>query len=132
MAVKKNSMERRPLDAAVSSAMGNDPGGDPLYGDIQERARRARSQTAAQRKQAARDAKRNKVTYDLPEEVSGQVTSLAEGLGVPPAHVAAFLLRYGLSAVEEGRVDPRRYRVLSKSLRYEWALQFDETTDAHR
>lgn len=122
MAVKK-PMERRPLDAAVSSAMGD----DPLYGEMAERATKARSQTAAQRKQAQRDARRNKVTYDLPEEVSEQVSRVAEKLEVPPAHVAAFLLRYGLAAVEEGRLDLRRYRVVSRSLRYGWSL--DLSTD---
>jgi hypothetical protein len=117
MAVKK-PMERRPLDAAVSSAMGD----DPLYGEMAERASKARSQTAAQRKQSQRDAKRNKVTYDLAEEISEGVSRVAESLGVPPAHVAGFLLRYGLAAVEEGKLDLRRYRVVSRSLRYGWSL----------
>ena len=124
MAIKKD-LKRRPLeDAAVSAAMGgNGSTGDPLYGRMAAQDLRARRMTPAQRKQALRDQKRNKKTYDLPEGITSQVEALAEQHGVPPSHLVALLLKVGLRAVEDGQVDVKAYRVKSPVPRYEWFLE---------
>ena len=126
MAIKKD-LKRRPLeDAAVSAAMGgNGSSGDPLYGKMAAQDLRARRMTPAQRKQAQRDQKRNKKTYDLPEGLTSQVEMLAEKHGVPPSHLVALLLKHGLQAVEDGQVDIQAYRVKSPVPRYEWFLEID-------
>ena len=124
MAIKKD-LKRRPLeDAAVAAAMGgNGSSGDPLYGKMAAQDLRARRMTPAQRKQAQRDQKRNKKTYDLPEVITSQVEMLAEQHGVPPSHLVGLLLKQGLQAVEDGGLDIRAYRVKSPVPRYEWFLE---------
>ena len=124
MAIKKD-LKRRPLeDAAVSAAMGgNGSTGDPLYGRMAAQDLRARRMTPAQRKQAQRDQKRNKKTYDLPEVITSQVEMLAEQHGVPPSHLVALLLKVGLRAVEDGQVDIQTYKIKSPVPRYEWFLE---------
>ena len=124
MAIKKD-LKRRPLeDAAVAAAMGgNGSSGDPLYGKMAAQDLRARRMTPAQRKQAQRDQKRNKKTYDLPEGITSQVETLAEQHGVPPSHLVALLLQHGLQAVEDRQVDIRAYKVRSPVPRYEWFLE---------
>src|SRR3989304_790290 len=111
MAIKKD-LKRRPLeDAAVAAAMGgNGSSGDPLYGKMAAQDLRARRMTPAQRKQAQRDQKRNKKTYDLPEVITSQVETLAEQHGVPPSHLVALLLKAGLREVEDGQLDIRAYK----------------------
>ena len=123
----KKDLKRRPLeDAAVAAAMGgNGSSGDPLYGKMAAQDLRARRMTPAQRKQAQRDQKRNKKTYDLPEVITSQVEMLAEQHGVPPSHLVALLLKHGLQAVEDGQVDIQAYRVKSPVPRYEWFLEID-------
>src|SRR3990167_6759677 len=126
MAIKKD-LKRRPLeDAAVAAAMGgNGSSGDPLYGKMAAQDLRARRMTPAQRKQAQRDQKRNKKTYDLPEGITSQVELLAEQHGVPPSHLVALLLKQGLRAVEDGQVDIQEYKVKSPVPRYEWFLNVE-------
>ena len=120
----KKDLKRRPLeDAAVSAAMGGNGSSDPLYGRMAAQDLRARRMTPAQRKQAQRDQKRNKKTYDLPEGITEKVETLASTHGVPPSHLVALLLKVGLQAVEDGQVDIRAYRVKSPVPRYEWFLE---------
>ena len=125
MAIKKD-LKRRPLeDAAVSAAMGGNGSSDPLYGRMAAQDLRARRMTPAQRKQAQRDQKRNKKTYDLPEVITSQVEMLAEQHGVPPSHLVGLLLKQGLQAVEDGGLDIQAYRVKSPVPRYEWFLNVE-------
>ena len=125
MAVK-DKLKRRPLeDAAVSAAMGNNGSSDPLYGKMAAQDLRARRMTPAQRKQARRDAGRNKKTYDLPEGITSQVETLAEQHGVPPSHLVALLLKAGLLEVEDGQLDIRAYKRSSPVPRYEWFLEVE-------
>jgi len=81
--------------------------------------------TPAQRKQARRDAGRNKKTYDLPEGITSQVETLAEQHGVPPSHLVALLLKAGLREVEDGQLDIRAYKRSSPVPRYEWFLEVE-------
>src|SRR3972149_4156012 len=130
MAIKKD-LKRRPLeDAAVAAAMGgNGSSSDPLYGRMAAQYLRARRMTPAQRKQAQRDQKRNKKTYDLPEVITSQVEMLAEKHGVPPSHLVALLLKVGLQAVEDGQVDIQAYKVRSPVPRYEWFLDIGDADE---
>src|SRR3972149_7218239 len=114
MAIKKD-LKRRPLeDAAVAAAMGgNGSSGDPLYGRMAAQDLRARRMTPAERKQAQRDQKRNKKTYDLPEGITSQVELLAEQHGVPPSHLVLLLLKVGLQAVEDGQGGIQPYQIKS-------------------
>ena len=126
MAIKKDLKRRTLEDEALEGAMGvNGSSGGPLYGKMAAQDLRARRMTPAQRKQAQRDQKRNKKTYDLPEVITSQEETLAEQHGVPPSHLVALLLKVGLQAVEDGQVDVKAYRVKSPVPRYEWFLNVE-------
>ncbi len=132
MTVNKNS-GRNPMndlsatDAAVSLHLG---GGDAAITSSLEQIARRRQMTPSQRKKAARDAARTKVTYDFPAELIEQVDTLArEAYRCPASHLAALLVKVGLQAVSSGQVNVYDYRVPARSLRFDYSLDlnaFDE------
>lgn len=116
------AVSRRPIaglneaqDPAVEAHLG-----DPVYGEMAKRRAAARNQTDAQRKKAARDRKRNKVTFDLPVGQTDFIARTAMEHECPPAHVAALLLEF---AIERwGEIDVESRKVRTRNLRYEWFL----------
>ena len=110
-------------DPAVGAALGSQPTSDTVYDRLAKR----RAMTPAQRKKAQRDAARSKVTYDLPKRLIESVEQMArETYGCPASHLAALLMRAGLEAVEQGRLDVYEHRRPSNSPRFEWFLRLDD------
>lgn len=131
MSIDKNKLpppRPMPVDPAVEVAMSSNLD-DPIYGGL-ERRRRARNMTETQRKQAARDAQRTKVTYDLPPNLKQEIDSLARQLEAPPSHVVNILLHYGLSAIDQGKIDLRIYQVHSNIPRFKYFLQLESDDNA--
>lgn len=92
---------------------------DPVFGAL-DRVRRARNQTPGQRKKADKDAKRNRVMVDLPEELEEALDRIAERLSVPRSQVATWLMLRGLEHARiEELVDAREP---SRSMRFEFNL----------
>lgn len=130
MAVKKPD-ERMDIpinpedDPAVQAALG--PRRDGVYDKIA----RARKLTDAQRKKLARDAARNKVTYDLPAGLIEQIELMAKDVyKCPPSHLAALLLRQGLKAIASGELNVYEHRVPSRVPRFEYFLNTDLKQDS--
>ena len=128
MAIKKD-VERQVVevgDAAVEAALSpnlNQGRGKDLYGKIE----RARKMTPSQRKKAERDAARSKVTYDIPAELIKRVEMMARDVyRCPPSHLAALLIRAGLKAVEEGRLNVYDHQIPSRVPRFDWFLDLTE------
>lgn len=71
-----------------------------------------------------RSRKDNRVTYDLPPEIKKQMANLAENMGVAASQLATFALIQFLQDYQNGEIDLSKYRVPSKSPRYEWKLVF--------
>jgi len=66
------------------------------------------SLTAAQRRKRAKDAARNKVTYDLPEQITDRIEAIAAQFGdkgVPQNQVVAFFLDFALRHYEENSIE---------------------------
>ncbi len=66
------------------------------------------SLTAAQRRKRAKDAARNKVTYDLPVQITDRIEAIAAQFGdkgVPQNQVVAFFLDFALRHYEENRIE---------------------------
>lgn len=105
-------------DRAVKAALEEQ---DPLMRDM-ERRRRARGMTPGQRRKAARDAARNKMTVDLPVEVEEELRRLAQAEGVSLSALTALLILYGLEELREGRIDLRWHKRPVRSPRFEWGL----------
>jgi hypothetical protein len=120
MAIKKNAPVQS-LDMAVEAAIG---GKDPIYDNMASRRQRARNQTPGQRRKAKKDSKRNKVTYDLPEELSDLINGIGKHFSIPVSQVAALLMLQGLSAMAKGQLNLRSFELRpSRSPRYDWVLE---------
>jgi len=129
MAIRRDAPVRK-LEADVEAALGRE---DPIYGN-QERRKRARNMTKAERRRAEKQAARNRVMLDLPVEVEEVLEMWAEEHSCPKSQVAAYLILAGARAVQRGDVKALRdVRRLSRSMRYEFVLSLpglDERTQA--
>lgn len=76
----------------------------------------ARSRTAKQRA----DAARNRVTWDIPAELEERVNALAAAVGVPDSQVARWLLEAGLRVTTDAELIAAREP--SRSMRFEFVL----------
>ncbi|MCD4673577.1 MAG: hypothetical protein K8R77_13010 [Anaerolineaceae bacterium] len=128
MAVKKK--RNAPLqalgnarDEAVEAALGDQ---DPLYGKMASKAARFRSMTPGQRRKAKYDAQRNKATYDLPEELTNLIDSLAETERTNKSHMAGFILSLGLHRLVEQPLDFGEFKELSPTPRYDYKLHMPD------
>jgi hypothetical protein len=103
-----------------------DPSIAALVDQLQKSQARRRKQPARatpEEKRAAerqRQARRNRVMYDLPPEVVAQIKALAREHQVPESQIAALLL---WAALEKGLVDFDDYKVYSQSPRYKYNLR---------
>lgn len=99
------------LDPAVAAALGD-----------ADRRQRARHMTAGQRRQAARDAERQRVTLELAPELVARVREIAEREGCSPAGVVNVMLMEGLPRYEAGEIDFGEYVRPSRCPRYLWIV----------
>lgn len=120
MAVKQGSERRSGIDPAVTSALG----GNEVYG----RMARERSMTQGQKRKAALDRERNRVTLDMPDWMEEAVGAIAEELKVPRSRVACWLIAWALTRYDKAAM--MRDRQPTRSMRYDWVLELPDGIDA--
>ncbi len=132
MAIKKQN-ERMDIpinpddDPAVEAALGNS---SQRRDGVYDRIARARKLTDAQRKKLARDAARNKVTYDLPVELSDQIEMMAKDVyHCPPSHLVTLLMRQGMKAIALGELNIYNRQIASRVPRYKYFLDLEIEED---
>lgn len=101
-----------------------DPAVNSLLGGAQRRAA-ARVQTPRQRKQAAKDKKRNRRMIDINPSIERELENTAAALGVPFSNLVNYLLA-GLLPVDVEKI--KKDRVLTRSMRFEYILEISATT----
>ncbi len=124
MAIKKKDEKRQelPFEEEDPALNAHKPeGDDPVTRDMARR-RRARGMTPYQRRKAARDRARAKLTVDLPQEVIEEITQIANEKKVSISQLTAVLLVYGLRALREGEIDLARHMRATTTPRFEWLL----------
>lgn len=102
-----------------------DPAVAAVLGDGQRRAQQ-RKMTPAQRKRAARDSARQRVTMEMDPRIVSLVQQIADAEKCSPASVATILLKDALAryaADEIGLGDNLRS---SRSPRYEWVVDLGD------
>lgn len=118
MAIKKDAPVQK-LDAAVAAVL--DGGQDD---DLRQRRERAQDMTPGERRKADKDRKRNRATYDLPEELERIIEQTAARLSVPKSEVATWLMIRGVENTSlDELIDSRNP---SRSMRYEYVLEIPE------
>lgn len=97
------------MDAAVAAVLGD--------ADRRERRRRM---TKTERRQAERDAERERVTLELDPRVVSMIRSIAEAEGCSPAGAVNLLLADAIGRYVDGIVEFHGHRRASRSPRYKW------------
>ncbi len=110
--------------AGVPDLAGLDP---YIAGAVDEANRRQKQRTMT--KDQKRQANRNRVTYDLPVELTDRLSGLAEELDCPVSQVVRFLLEHGLTVVTLD--DMVAKRTVSRSMRFEFVL-YKDAAKGHR
>jgi len=109
-----------------------DPAVADLLAGMEEKQAEARlpkreREKIARERAKMRARKDHRVTYDLPPELKKQIGDLAEQLGVAASQIATYALIQFLQSYQNGDVDFTKFRVPSRSPRYEWKLVFPKT-----
>lgn len=108
------SRKRAMVDPAVLAVLGDG-----------ERRGKTRRMSARQRKQAARDAVRQRVTLEVDRAVMDMVRRVATREGVSPAGVCSLFLAEMLMRYADGEIDFAEHTRPSRSPRYEWVVTID-------
>jgi hypothetical protein len=103
-------------DPAVDAALGK---------TVYDRVAKLKQLTPTQRRKAERDAARTTATFDLPPTLLENLRRVAKDEGVPVSGLAALLLQVGLQEMNAGRFELRRYKRLTRSIRFEFDLETD-------
>lgn len=110
-----------------------DPAVAELLGDAQRREteRGLPLKERQKRVEARKKVKaRNRVVWDIPEDVQAALEQLAKAKGCPTSQVVELILRSGLSMIEAGNWQIDDYpATASRSPRYEVNLVIGETLD---
>jgi len=101
-----------------------DPAVAAIIKDGGERQRKRR-RTTVQRSQAARDAKRRRVTLELDPRVAQMLDRIAAEEGCSQASAANLLLCDAVTRYVGGAVRFNGNRRASRSPRYEWVVEMD-------
>jgi hypothetical protein len=99
-----------------------DPAIEAIMGSAEQRARQRRM-TPAERRQAKRDAQRERVTLELDPALMAMVRQIAEAEGISPAGVINLLLVPGIEKYAAGEIDFGENTRPSRSPRYEWVVE---------
>jgi hypothetical protein len=113
------------LSRIVETSKGDDKGVKEELQRLEQQERWAKM-TPAQRRKAMRDAKRSKMTYDLPVELVAEIRKIAEQEDVSQSDVAAELLIRAVNAVRSGSLELDNKRTAAKSLRWAWKLELSD------
>jgi hypothetical protein len=76
----------------------------------------------ARQRERMKQRREFRVTYDLPPSIRNRIAKLAEKGKFPASQLAAVLLLEGLRHLDAGDINLDKYKVPSKSPRYEWNL----------
>jgi len=71
-----------------------------------------------------RARREQRVTYDLPPLLRQRIRAMAEEQGLPASQLVTLALLRFLKQFEAGEVDLSRYKLPSRSPRYDWNLSF--------
>jgi len=107
MAIQKGARRSISIDPAVDTAFSN----DKFYRKLV----REHSMTPYQRRKAERDRTRTTINIDIPAELIQEIKALAAQKDVTQSQLAALLIVFGLTGIDEGRHKIEKYRVLSRS-----------------
>jgi hypothetical protein len=99
-----------------------DPAVAAVIGDGQRR-EKARHMTRTQRRQAERDAQRQRVTLELDPRIVAMIKAIAEREGCSPAGAVNLLVSAGIEEYVEGQVEFCGNRRPSDGPRYEWVIE---------
>ena len=102
-----------------------DPAVAAVLGDAEKRATR-RTMTQRQRKQAVRDEKRKRVTWELEPRIVEMVERIARAEGVSPASATNLLVVEAVARYVDGALVFDGQRRPSRSPRYEFVIELDE------
>lgn len=98
---------------------------DPVVADLlgeAERRERIRRKPKDEQKKARRDARRNRVTYDVPPEVEDAISALAEREGLSKSGAATLLLAEGVRKYEAGELDLEGHKSPARHPLYDWLV----------
>lgn len=112
---------RQILDPAVAdllAGMEERQAENQLPRKLREKKQRERAKIQARRSQ--------RVTFDLPSDLKLEIMQLAESEKIPASQLVTLALIRFLHDLADGVVDPGRYKVPSRSPRYEWVLDLSE------
>ena len=71
--------------------------------------------------------KRNRVAYDMPEELQEALNSMSDELGVPPGQILTLFGLEGIERFEQGEINIDDYKEAHpRSLKYPFRLNLDE------
>ncbi|HPH95383.1 MAG TPA: hypothetical protein PKW33_15470 [Anaerolineaceae bacterium] len=108
----------------TSSGVPDLAGLDPYIADaLEDGSRRQRQRTMT--KEQRRQANRNRVTYDLPVELTDRLSAMADELDCPVSQVVRYLLENGIETVTLDEMVNKR--TVSRSMRFEFVLYKDAT-----
>lgn len=105
------SNRRNPIDPAVASLI--------TEGERKQRIRRSPKGVQAK---IRKDASRQRVTYDIPEELQRAISDVAEREGLSASCVVALLLADGVCRHRRGLISFYGLKRPSRSPRYEWTV----------
>ena len=91
--------------------------------DTENRRRRLRKMSKAQRKEAARQEKRVRATYDLPQEIIEAIDAIALHEKCPQSHIAALLLLQAIDIYCLDGIKTKKYKQDSRCPRWEYCIQ---------
>lgn len=102
------------MDAAVSAVLGD-----------ARRRERQRAMTPSQRRQASRDAARERVTLELDPALVTMVRDIAAHEGISPAGVVNRFLSAAIQGYVDDQIDFQACVRPSRSPRYEWVVELE-------
>jgi hypothetical protein len=117
----KKNLERKPvLDPAVAdllAGMEQRQSESQLPRKLREKRAKERARIQARRDQRA--------TYDLPPLVRSSIKKLAEQQSLPISQLVALALIRFMNDYQDGMIDLGKYKISTKSPKYDWVLELD-------
>jgi hypothetical protein len=110
-------------DALIDAAMDDGGGAADAVADGEAR-EMVRGMTAAQRKEAQRQAARVRTTLDMPDWLKDELMRVADREQTTASSLASFLIARGLRGLRRGEVQLRK--MPSESPRFEFLIEVEE------
>ena len=110
------------LDPAVASVLGRGQ-------QRQEEQRKPAADRKRQRKEREKMAKRNRVVWDVPEQLALQLNVLAKKEGTSASGLAQLAIHRLLEQVDAGELDLDDYKQVIDNPRYEYKITFTKNEE---